>query len=161
MIAINPAQIDYAQLLQLAWPEVFLVAAALIAVAVDLLALRKQATRLRFAVAASLGSLGCVAAILRLAMAPVEANILDGTLIANPLVHFVQIAILVLTIFILLLSVDSKFTGHVGEFVLLILVATTGMLFLVASQDLLIIFISLELLSLSLYILAAFSKRSL
>jgi NADH-quinone oxidoreductase subunit N len=35
------------------------------------------------------------------------------------------------------------------------------MMFLVASQDLLVIFISLELLSLSLYILAAFSKRSL
>jgi NADH-quinone oxidoreductase subunit N len=161
MIAINHAQIDYAQLLQLAWPEILLVASALIAVAVDLLAMRQQTTRLRFAVAASLGSLGCVAAILRLVMTPLQTNILNGTLIANPLVHFVQTIILVLTILILLLSIDSKFTGHVGEFVLLVLVATTGMLFLVASQDLLIIFISLELLSLSLYILAAFSKRSL
>jgi NADH-quinone oxidoreductase subunit N len=161
MIAINHAQIDYAQLLQLVWPEIILVAAALIAVAVDLLLLRKQTPRLRFAVAASLGSLGCVAAILRLVLAPVQANILDGTLIANPLVRLVQIAVLALTIFILLLSVDSKFTRHVGEFVLLVLIATTGMMFLVASQDLLVIFISLELLSLSLYILAAFSKRSL
>jgi NADH-quinone oxidoreductase subunit N len=161
MIAINHAQIDYVQLLQLVWPEIILVAAALIAVAVDLLLLRKQITRLRFAVAASLGSFGCIAAILRLVLAPVHANILDGTLIANPLVCLVQIAVLVLTIFILLLSVDSKFTRHVGEFVLLVLMATTGMLFLVASQDLLVIFISLELLSLSLYILAAFSKRSL
>jgi NADH-quinone oxidoreductase subunit N len=161
MIAINHAQIDYAQLLQLAWPEIILVAAALVAVAVDLLLLRKQTTRLRFAVVASLGSLGCVAAILRLVLAPVQANILDGTLIANPLVRLVQIAVLVLTIFTLLLSVDSRFTGHVGEFVLLVLIATTGMMFLVASQDLLVIFISLELLSLSLYILAAFSKRSL
>ena len=161
MMAINHAQIDYAQLLQLVWPEVILVAAALLVVAVDLVVLRKQATRLRFAVAASLGSLGCAGAILRLALAPVQANILDGTLIASPLTQLAQIAILVLTIFILLLSVDSRFTTHVGEFVLLILVATTGMLFLVASQDLLIIFVSLELLSLSLYILAAFSKRSL
>jgi NADH-quinone oxidoreductase subunit N len=48
----------------------------------------------------------------------------------------------------------------VGEFVLLILLATTGMMFLVASQDLLVIFISLELLSLSVYILAGFDKRS-
>src|ERR1039458_571227 len=144
MIAINHAQIDYAQLLQLAWPEIILVAAALVAVAVDLLLLRKQATRFRFAVAASLGSLGCVAAILRLVLGPVQANILDGTLIANPLVRLVQIAVLVLTILILLLTVDSKFTGHVGEFVLLVLIATTGMMFLVASQDLLVIFISLR-----------------
>jgi NADH:ubiquinone oxidoreductase subunit 2 (subunit N) len=100
MIAINHAQIDYAQLLQLVWPEIILVAAALIAVAVDLLLLRKQTPRLRFAVAASLGSLGCVAAILRLVLAPVQANILDGTLIANPLVRLVQIAVLALTIFI-------------------------------------------------------------
>jgi NADH-quinone oxidoreductase subunit N len=56
--------------------------------------------------------------------------------------------------------VDSTFTDHVGEFVLLILLATTGMMFLVASQDLLVIFISLELLSLSVYILAGFDKRS-
>jgi NADH-quinone oxidoreductase subunit N len=161
MIAINHAQIDYAQLLQLAWPEIILVVVALVAIAVDLLLLRKQTIRLRFAVVASLGSLGCVAAILRLVLAPVQANILDGMLIANPLVRLVQIAVLVLTIFILLLSVDSRFTGHVGEFVLLVLIATTGMMFLVASQDLLVIFISLELLSLSLYILAAFSKRSL
>lgn len=161
MIAINHAQIDYAQLLQLAWPEIILVVTALVAMAFDLLVLRKKATHLRFAVAASLGSLGCAAAILRLVTAPVQTNLLDGTLIANPLIQLVQIAILVLSIFVLLLSVDSKFTGHVGEFVLLVLVATTGMMFLVASQDLLVIFVSLELLSLSLYILAAFSKRSL
>jgi NADH-quinone oxidoreductase subunit N len=38
--------------------------------------------------------------------------------------------------------------------------ATVGMMFLVGTQDLLVIFISLELLSLSLYVLAAFNKRS-
>jgi NADH-quinone oxidoreductase subunit N len=55
--------------------------------------------------------------------------------------------------------VDSEFTEHIGEFVLLILIATTGMMFLVGSQDLLVIFISLELLSLSLYILTGFDKN--
>jgi NADH-quinone oxidoreductase subunit N len=72
----------------------------------------------------------------------------------------VQIALLVLTILTLLLSIESKFTENVGEFILLILTATVGMMFLVASQDLLVIFIALELLSLSLYILAGFDKRS-
>src|ERR1035437_9731591 len=155
MIAIN-----YAQLLQLAMPQVIVVATALIAMAIDLLALRKSVTRIRFAVAATLASLGCAGAILRILLAPVQANILNGMLIANPVTHMVQIALLVLTIFPLLITVDSTFTEHVGEFVLLILVATAGMMFLVGSQDLLVIFISLELLSLSLYILAAFNKRS-
>jgi NADH-quinone oxidoreductase subunit N len=155
MIAIN-----YAQLLQLAMPQVIVVAAALIVMAIDLLVLRKSPIHLRFAVAAGLASLGCAGAILRILFAPGQANILDGTLIANPLIYLVQIALLTLTVLTLLLSVNSTFTEHVGEFVLLILVATAGMMFLVGSQDLLVIFISLELLSLSLYILAAFSKRS-
>ena len=153
--------INYTQLLQLALPQVIVVATALFVMAIDLLALCKSSTHLRFTVAATLASLGCAAAILRLVIAPVQANFLDGMLIADPLTHFVQIALLVLTIFTLLLSIDSTFTQHIGEFVLLILVATAGMMFLVGSQDLLVIFISLELLSLSLYVLAAFSKRSL
>jgi NADH-quinone oxidoreductase subunit N len=155
MIATN-----YAQLLRLALPEVIVVAAALIVMATDLLVLRRQKTHLRFIVAAGLASLGCMGAITQILLAPMTASILGGVLLANPLTHLVQIALLVLTIFTLLISVDSTFTEHVGEFVLLILVATAGMMFLVSTQDLLVIFISLELLSLSLYILAVFNKRS-
>ena len=131
-------------------PEIIVVAAALIAMAIDLMVLRRRPTRIRFAVAATIASIGCAAAILRILLAPDAANLLDGTLIANPLAHLVQIALLSLTIFTLLLSVDATFTQHVGEFVLLIMVATAGTMFLAASQDLLVIFISLELLSLSL-----------
>src|ERR1019366_9205201 len=98
--------INYPQLLQLAMPQVILVATALIAMAIDLLVLRKSVIRVRFAVVAGLASLGCIGAILRIALVPVQANILDGMLIANPLTHLVQIALLVLTIFTLFLSVD-------------------------------------------------------
>ncbi len=153
-------QFNYTQLLRLALPQVIVVVTALIVMAIDLLALRSRPTRIRFTVAATLGSLGCVFAIVRILLTPAQANILDGTLIANPLTHLVQIALLALTIVTLLISADSHFTEHIGEFVLLILVATAGMMFLVGTQDLLVIFISLELLSLSLYVLAAFNKRS-
>jgi NADH-quinone oxidoreductase subunit N len=153
--------INYTQLLQLAIPQVIVVVTALIVMAVDLLVLRRQATSTRFSVASSLASIGCAGAILRILLAPAQANILDGTLIASPLTHLVQIALLALTICTLLLAANSTFTEHVGEFILLILMATVGMMFLVSSQDLLVIFISLELLSLSLYVLAAFSKSSL
>jgi len=152
--------INYAQLLRLALPEVIVVATALIVMAVDLLVLRRRTTHTRFTVAAGIASLGCIGAILRILFSPEVSNVLNGTLIANPLTHLVQIALLVLTVFTLLLSVNSTFTEHVGEFILLILFATVGMMFLVGTQDLLVIFISLELLSLSLYILAAFNKRS-
>jgi NADH-quinone oxidoreductase subunit N len=154
-------QTNYSQLLHLVMPQIIVVATALITLATDRLFLRRRPVSLRFAVTAGLASLGCVAAILRIVATTGQANLFDGMLIANPLIHLVQITLLVLTICTLLLSANSTFTGHVGEFALLILVATAGMMFLVGSQDLLVIFISLELLSLSLYTLAAFSKRSL
>ncbi len=151
---------NYAQLMQFAAPELIVVVAALIVLAIDLLFLRKYQTRIRFAIAAGLASAGCAGAIFQLLLAPAQASVLDGMLVANPLTHLVQIALLILAISTLLISVDSTFTEHVGEFVLLILAATVGMMFLAGSQDILVIFISLELLSLSLYILTAFNKRS-
>src|SRR5262249_23250650 len=54
----------------------------------------------------------------------------------------------------------SDFTEHAGEYLALVLLAAVGMMFLVSSEDLLMIFISLELTSLSLYILTAFNKRN-
>jgi NADH-quinone oxidoreductase subunit N len=150
----------YAQLARLAAPEIILVLTALVVMAFDLL-LRARALRTRFTMAATLGSLGCAAAILEILLTQTPTQTLfDGVLIANPLTHLVQIALLALAILTLLLSTHSTFTTHVGEFVLLILIATTGMMFLVATQDLLVLFLSLELLSLSLYILTGFDKHS-
>ena len=148
----------YPQMLRLLWPEIIVTITALAMVALDLL-LRRSARRIRFAVASAVAALGCAGAILRLLLAE-QANLFDGMFLATPLTHLVQIALLVLTILTLLLSIESTFTENVGEFVLLILTATVGMMFLVASQDLLVIFIALELLSLSLYVLAGFDKHS-
>ena len=152
--------INYGQLLQLAWPEIIVTIAALITLAADLVFFRRSPLRTRFLVAAIIASIGCVGAIFKLLPSSTEGALLGGALLSNPATHLVQIALLVIAILTLFLSVDSTFTDHVGEFVLLILLATTGMMFLVASQDLLVIFISLELLSLSVYILAGFDKRS-
>jgi NADH-quinone oxidoreductase subunit N len=152
--------IDYATLVLLARPEIILVVAALIVLALDVSVLRKAAAPTRFAVASLLGIAGCAAAIASLTMVTAQSSLLDGVLLTDPTIRFVQIAILVLSIVALLLSARSTFTSHIGEFVLLILLATTGMLFLVATHDLLVIFLSLETLSLSLYIMAAFHKPS-
>jgi NADH-quinone oxidoreductase subunit N len=151
--------VNYAQLVHLAMPQMIVVVTALAVVAADLL-LRGRAVRTRFSVAAVLACLGCAVAMAQIVRGPAQSVFLDGVLVANPLTQLVQVALLALTIFTLLLAVDSEFTEHVGEFVLLVLVATTGMMFLVATEDLLVLFISLELLSLSLYVLTGFDKRS-
>jgi NADH-quinone oxidoreductase subunit N len=151
---------DYGALALIARPEIILVVAALVVLALDVSLLRNAAAGTRFAVASLLGIAGCVASIANLIMLSAQSSLLDGVLLTDPTIRFVQIAILVLSIVTLLLAARSTFTSHIGEFVLLILLATVGMLFLVATQDLLVIFLSLETLSLSLYIMAAFHKPS-
>ncbi len=148
------------QLLQLAWPEIIVTLSALLALAADLLFFRRSPLRARFLITSTIASIGCIAATVKLLPGASEGIAPGGVFVSNPLTHLVQIALLVIAVLTLFLSVDSTFTDHVGEFVLLILLATTGMMFLVASQDLLVIFISLELLSLSVYILAGFDKYS-
>ena len=78
----------------------------------------------------------------------------------GPITRIVKSALLAMTVCTLLLSLSARFTEHVGEYLALILLATVGMMLLVSSQDLLMVFIALELTSLSLYILAAFNKRN-
>jgi NADH-quinone oxidoreductase subunit N len=78
----------------------------------------------------------------------------------NSLTQMVQAVLAAFTILAVLLSVGSDFTKHVGEYLGVVLFATTAMMVLVSTQNLLVIFASLELLSLSLYVLTAFNKRS-
>ena len=150
----------YSALFHLIVPEVIVIIAALSVLAVDLLLMRGKETRARFTTGAAISCVGCVSAVLWMLIAPQQANVFDGTLVVSRQTQLVQIALLVLTPFVILLSIESTFTKHVGEYLALILFATTGMMFLVSSQNILLIFVSLELLSLSLYILAAFNKRS-
>ena len=151
---------NYTQLLHLLLPEALLVLTALLIMALDLTALRRRTIRTRFAAASVLAILGCAFSIAHVALESDHASLLDGVLLSNPLTKAVQIAILSVTIAVLLLAANSRFTHHVSEYILLILAATAGGMLLVATQDLLVIFLSLELLSLSLYILASFNKRS-
>ncbi|HSU54272.1 MAG TPA: proton-conducting transporter membrane subunit, partial [Candidatus Dormibacteraeota bacterium] len=151
---------SYLSLLRLAIPETIVVMAALAALAADLWYLRELDSTMRRLIGAMIASIGCVAAIGWMLLMPEHANYLTGTLVVDPLTQLVKVALLVLAIFTLLISVQTTFTNHVGEYNALVLLATVGMMFLVSSEDILMIFISLELTSLSLYILTAFNKRN-
>jgi NADH-quinone oxidoreductase subunit N len=152
--------VNYLQLLRIAAPETIVVLAALVVLAVDLLTMRGLETRLRFVVGGMIACAGCAAAAAWMLLTPLPALAPDGMLAADAAVQFVQIALLGLTVLTISISIESDFTGHVGEYLALILLAAVGMMFLAASEDMLMVFISLELTSLSLYILAAFNKRS-
>jgi NADH-quinone oxidoreductase subunit N len=81
-------------------------------------------------------------------------------IVMNPVTALVKQCILGLTALTALISFRITFTRHVSEYFALLLLATVGMLFLASSQHLLMVFVSLELFSLSLYILVAFNKES-
>jgi NADH-quinone oxidoreductase subunit N len=151
---------SYLDLLHLLFPQAIIVIAALCVLSVDLIFLRTSETRSRGSIGAVLSLTGCAAAILWLLHAPQNANVLDGMLVLNPLAEHMQIALLILTMLTILIFLGSTFTQHVSEYLALILLATVSMMFLVSTQNLLLIFLSLELLSLSLYILTAFNKHS-
>ena len=152
--------VSYTALLHILLPEAIVIATALLVLTADLLSSRSGPLPLRFTTAASLSAIGCIGAIIRIALSPQQANVLNGTLVISPTIQLVQIALLILTVFIVVLSARSSVTSHVGEYFAMTLFATAGMMLLVSSENLLLIFLSLELLSLSLYVLAGFDKRS-
>ncbi|MGO9777258.1 MAG: NADH-quinone oxidoreductase subunit N [Terracidiphilus sp.] len=130
----------------------------------DLGFLRKAALKVRVAVAALIGVLGCGVAYSFVSEQGIGGLSLLGSqdllLATGGTTAVAQAGILVLTSLTLLLLIGSDFTKHVGEFVAVMLMAAAGGLLVSGAQDLLIIFIGLELLSLGLYIMTAFAKAS-
>ncbi|MGA3071584.1 MAG: NADH-quinone oxidoreductase subunit N [Terracidiphilus sp.] len=153
---------NYADLFRVTLPETALEVAALLVLVVDLGFLRKAALKVRVAVAALLGVAGCGAALWAISLQNGHGFFVDGweVLVVGPVTIIAQVGILVLTALTLLLLIEETFTRHVGEFVAVVLMAAVGGLIVSAAQDLLVIFVGLELLSLGLYILTAFAKSS-
>src|SRR5439155_268243 len=152
---------NYFSILKLAMPETVVLVAALAVLFVDLGIMRSAEGKFRRVVAAAFSGTGCLVAIFWMFQVDQVSRpeLLSGMLVVDPLTQLVKQALLVLTVATGLVSLDSRFTDHVGEYFALLLLATLGMMFLVSSENLLMIFISLELTSLWLYVLTAFNKR--
>lgn len=156
---------NYADLFRVTLPETVLEIAALLVLVVDLGVVRKAALQMRIAVAAIVGIVGCGVAIWSLSMQG-SGGLSYGagsnlTLLGvGGYITAAQVGILFLTALTLLLLTGSTFTRHAGEYVAVVLMAAAGGLLIASAQDLLVIFIGLELLSLGLYILTAFAKAS-
>jgi NADH-quinone oxidoreductase subunit N len=142
---------SYGQLFQLVIPETIVVVTALAVLGLDLACRRKPlSTRLNLAFAVTV--LGSILAIgWLLATLPQAKDILaNGALVMAPLSQYIKEVVLLLTILTACISIRQRFTTHVGEYFAMMLLAAVGMMFLVSSENILMIFIALELLSLSL-----------
>ena len=151
---------NYLEVLQFAAPETVLAITVLVVLAVDLVVMRGESVARRFETGATVAILGCLLAAFFMFHQYEQINPLHGMLVADSRTNFLKSVLLVLAVFTMLISTSGKFTEHVGEYLALILLATIGLMLLVSAEDLLMIFISLELASLSLYILTAFNKRN-
>lgn len=155
---------NYSELLAAIAPETLLVVVALGALVVDLVTLRGEPIETRMRWGAWLVVLGCLAAGAALLLSPqnTPANFLNGTgmLAISPLSQLIKGVLLLLTACTALVSFETRFTGHAGEYFALLLLATVGMMFLVSTENILLIFVSLELLSLCLYVMTAFNKQN-
>lgn len=84
-------------------------------------------------------------------------SLFDGSFISDPFIRSVKILLIVGTLFVLILSFAEKVSAK-GEYYILVLAALLGAMTLVSSSELISIFVSLELLSLSAYVLAGMQR---
>jgi NADH-quinone oxidoreductase subunit N len=146
---------NYLELLKLASPEAVVTVTALIVLAIGLMSTRGAGVCSGVAAA---GLVFAVAAVLEL---PESATLFHGMLVITPLTSLFKIICLTLALFTVILVRSDRTSRHHGEYLALVLLATIGLMLLVGSEELLMIFIGLELTGLSLYVMTAFDKTDI
>jgi NADH-quinone oxidoreductase subunit N len=146
---------SYLELLKLAAPEAIVVVTALAVLTIGLTTARALVLSPIVAV------LGLAVAIVAILMLPSHANLFGGMLAISPLNSLFKIICLVLAIATVPLVFSEKSLPNPGEYIAVLLLGSVGLMLLVGSEELLMIFIGLELLGLSLYVLAAFDKTDI
>ncbi len=110
-------------------------------------------------------TLGCVAllvatAVLVAAMPDTRTTAFGGTVVLDGFARFTKLLILAGSSIAMLMSLDylrdEKLTRF--EYPLLVSLATLGMLTMVSANDLIVLYVGLELQSLALYVLASFAR---
>jgi NADH-quinone oxidoreductase subunit N len=165
--------ISYLELLKLASPETIVVITALAVLSIGLLSGRVKSTATvsttkpaqdasdtssTTGICSAIAALGLAIAIGTVLLLPRNASLFSGMLVITPLTSLFKIICIVLAFFTVLLTTSEKSLRHPGEYLALVLFATVGLMLLVGSEELLMIFIGLELLGLSLYVMTAFDK---
>ena len=146
---------NYLELLKLASPEAIIAVTALAVLGIGLASTRASDI-CSFAV-----TLGLALAIGAVTILPQQATLLHGMLVITPLTSLFKIICLALAFFTVLLARSDRSSRNPGEYLAMLLLATIGLMLLVGTEELLMIFIGLELTSLSLYIMTAFDKTDL
>jgi NADH-quinone oxidoreductase subunit N len=138
-------------------PEILITLAACVVLLVDIVTQRHYKQRLGW---------GCVGAVVltlvvMLLLPPGTGGIFAGMFLADGYTDFFRVLFLLaaaLTVLISLRYLEDE-AAHSGEYYALLLFATAGMMFMAGGGDLITIYLGLELMSLSTYVLAGFIRR--
>ena len=164
---------SYLELLKLVSPETIVVVTALAVLAIGLATGRAKLTATistatpaqsasdsstAMGICSAIAALGLAVAVGTVLMLPRNTTLFGGMLVITPLTLLFKIICIALAFLAILLTTSEKALRHPGEYLALILFATVGLMLLVGSEELLMIFIGLELLGLSLYVMTAFDK---
>jgi len=144
------------QLFKYLTPESFLAETAFFVLIAGLF----KSTASRRTMLLSLTLLGGLASIAWIALHPENIVICHGMAVIDPLTRFIKIAIVGLSLIACVYAAASNVREHLAEYLALILFSTIGMMLLVSAEDLLMIFIGLEMTSIPLYLLTGYLKRS-
>ena len=148
---------------EIAWraigPELALVGGGLLALLID--AFRPRVSR-SFLATLTLASIG-LAAWFTFDLKDVQdrAVVMQGTVAVDGVSMFANLILLATCAMTVVISYHYLSRRHIhrGEYYPLLLFATAGMTLLAAANDLLLVFLALEVLSLALYVLAGFARR--
>jgi NADH-quinone oxidoreductase subunit N len=143
--------------LHLLTPEFALAGLAFVVFSIDLVLPSQRKDLLAWISIA--GLLGLIILSLRLLWGK-EETLYDGLLAIDDYSLFFKVFFLTLGIFVILISIQfvNQYLSNPGEFYGLILFSILGMNVMAQSRELLTAYISLELLSFSLYVLAAYAR---
>lgn len=149
-------------------PEIALTAWGLIVLIADFAFLRKATSgsrRLALGGLTFLGLLGTLGltyldlpTFTGLAYNVEDPLIFFGTLASDLLTSRLNFVVLVLLMMVVAMSMAWDFTRHWGEYYALLLWAGVGMMLLIASEELITLFLTLETMTLCLYLATAFEK---
>ena len=112
---------------------------------------------------ALLGIVAAMLAILARWVAGTEERAFRDMILLDRYALFFDLVICYATALVIMLSMDylGRIGGESGEYYSLVLFATAGMMLMASAGDLIVVFLSLELMSLSLYVLSGLFKARL
>ncbi len=141
-----------------ALPEIVLAVGALVLLMVGAFTRNGEAAG-RLTSWAALGVLG-LALFLVLRTPPAAQSLFDGAFVIDGAARFMKVLVLVGAGLALLLAFDDFARAKllIFEYPVLILLATLGMMMMVSANDLIALYLGLELQSLALYVVAAFKR---